>query len=118
MPECYPAYVLVDDVSCHVVGFSFIRPLPPLPTFQKTAVIDYFTAAEHTGKGLGPLCLQRLEQDAKKAGISHIIADVSSENHGSLSFHKKHGFRQCGIMENIGNKLGRNFSVIRMQKDI
>ena len=64
------------------------------------------------------MCLDKLEKEAAKQGISNLIADISSENYGSINFHKKHEFSVVGELNEIGRKLDRNFSIVLMQKKI
>ncbi len=51
-------------------------------------------------------------------GIRHLIAEVSSENEGSLTFHQKHGFTVVGELKEIGYKLDRTFGVVLLQKTL
>jgi L-amino acid N-acyltransferase YncA len=39
-------------------------------------------------------------------------------NAASLSFHKKHGFTECGRFRGIGKKKGQSFDVVYMQRAI
>jgi len=49
-------------------------------------------------------------------GITTILASISSLNEGSLAFHQKNGFRECGRFRDIGVKKGRSFDGIWMQR--
>ena len=49
-------------------------------------------------------------------GIKNIVAEVSSENEQSIEFHKKHGVVVAGELIDIGEKFGRSFGVVYMQK--
>lgn len=111
----YPAYV-VEDEGYGVIGFSFLRPYSSHATFAGTVRMTTFIAAEHTGKGLGSAILARIESEARDQGISHILAHVSSLNAGSLAFHQRHGFIQCGCFHNIGRKHGQVFDVVWFEK--
>lgn len=77
-----------------------------------------FIARDHVGKGIGKQCLDQLEADARQMGIENIIAEISSENRGSLKFHASNGFAFCGELKNIGYKLNRSFGVVYMQKTL
>lgn len=88
------------------------------PHSGKRATVTYFIAPSHLGRGIGRMCLGRLEEDAVKQGIRHIIAEISSENEQSMSFHASQGFIHAGRLKNIGFKLGRTFDIIYMQKEI
>ena len=116
--EGYPSYALKNmDNNC-IIGFCQLSPYNPFPTFESTAYITYFIANEYTGKGLGEKCLLKLEQYASKMGITNLVAEISSENHGSIAFHEKHGFYIAGELKNIGVKFNRKFGVVYMQKNI
>jgi L-amino acid N-acyltransferase YncA len=48
--------------------------------------------------------------------ISSILASISSRNEGSIAFHGRLGFRECGRFEAIGRKWGKDFDVVWMQR--
>ena len=116
--KSYPSFVLIDALSGAVVGFCRLRGWHPSATFRRTACIGYFLAPSHVSRGLGSLCLDRLIREAEGMGIRRLIAEVSEENERSLRFHEKHGFRRVALLENIGFKLGREFGIVLMQRDI
>jgi L-amino acid N-acyltransferase YncA len=113
----YPA-VAAEDGQGRLIGFGFLRPYSPHATFARTAMITYFIASEHTGRGLGTVLLQELEGKARERGITHLLAHVSSRNTGSLMFHRNHRFRQCGCFHEIGCKHGQAFDVVWFEKGI
>lgn len=118
MTRGYPAYAMKKRDTGAVAGFCFLRPYHPFPTFRATAEITYFIAKEEVGKGIGAAALELLEGGAKKMGIRVILADISSLNQESISFHRKHGFSECGRFRRVGRKHGRDFDVVWMQKEI
>jgi len=115
--KTHPGYVIQDE-GMKTIGFCMLKPYVAISTFSEAATITYFIHPEYTGKGIGALALQRLESDARRMGIRIILANISSENDNSLSFHRKHGFRECGRFEDIGKKFGRHFSIVWMSKEI
>lgn len=114
----YPAYTIIDPEAEEVAGFCSLSSYNPFSTFKETAAISYFISPDYVGRNIGRACLQKLESEAKEIGIKHIIAEISSENQQSLKFHAKYGFEFCGRLKNVGAKLGRQFDVIYMQKDL
>ncbi len=110
----YPSGVIMcgEDVA----GFAFLRPYSPLSVFRKTAEITCFLAVGHTGKGAGALALSFLEGEAALRGITRILAGISGFNDGSMRFHGRHGFVECGRFRGIGLKFGREFDVVWMEK--
>ena len=117
MTQGYPS-VVVEDNSGAVVGFAFLRPYHLASTFRRTAMITYFIMPEHTGKGLGTRILERFVQEARAMAIETILANASSRNEGSLRFHRRNGFRECGRFRRVGTKFGEDFDVVWMQLDL
>lgn len=112
----YPAFTIFSDDE--IVGFCFLRPYMPHTTFNETAEITYFIKDQFTGKGLGKLALEKLEEGAKASGIKYILASISSENLYSISFHMKNGFQECGRFGKIITKNGKQFDIVWMQKNL
>ncbi|MGM9591599.1 MAG: GNAT family N-acetyltransferase [Oscillospiraceae bacterium] len=112
----YPAYAVLDEEK--VIGFCQLSPHSPFSSFSKTADCTYFLSPEYTGRGIGGQCLSRLIAEGRNMGIRHFVASISSENTASLRFHESQGFRRVGELSDIGEKLGRSFGVVLMQKDI
>jgi L-amino acid N-acyltransferase YncA len=111
----YPA-VAVKDPAGSLVGFGMLRPHNPMPAFRHTAEITYFIRPELTGKGLGSKILSSLETAGKSQGITTILASISSLNEGSIRFHARHGFSECGRFVKVGMKNGVVFDIVWMQK--
>ncbi|WP_269545256.1 GNAT family N-acetyltransferase [Desulforegula conservatrix] len=90
-----------------LLGFGMLRTFNPMPAFSHTAEITYFINSDHTGKGLGKKLLDFIEKEGRKKGITTILANISSLNTGSISFHKNNGFIECGIFKKVGKKMVR-----------
>ena len=101
-----------------VAGFGLLRAHNPMPVFFPTAEITYFIRPELTGNGLGSKILARLEEEGKKRGITTILASISSLNEGSIRFHARRGFSECGRFAGVGVKQGVIFDTVWMQKFI
>jgi L-amino acid N-acyltransferase YncA len=115
--KTYPSFVIKSGDGV-VIGFCLLRPYNPFAAFKETAEVSYFIKHEFVGRGIGKSALMKLEDEAKKLGIKHLLADISSENNESIKFHKRNGFNQCGKFDNIGKKFGKTFSVVWMEKEI
>lgn len=112
--KAYPAFII--KTKDKVVGFCFLRAYNPLPSFKETAEISYFIDKDFTGKGIGKKALEKLEIEARQKGIKTILANIASENHQSLLFHAKNGFKECGRLQGIIKKQDKQFDIVWMQK--
>ncbi|MDD1703455.1 MAG: N-acetyltransferase family protein [Methanoregula sp.] len=101
-----------------IAGFGLLKPFFPFPAFKKTGMLTYFIAPEYTGKGYGTQIFDRMVEDARKTGITVLLANISSKNAGSIRFHEKHGFVRAGTLAGVGEKFGETFDVVWMQRRI
>lgn len=115
MYQGYPTGTVKNNDG-KIIGFGFLRPHNPMPAFAITAEVTYFISNEYTGKGIGNALLKYFEEEGKKQGIKNILASISSLNTGSIDFHKKNGFNECGRFLSVGKKNNRVFDLVWMQK--
>lgn len=118
MSRGYPAFAVREKKEGSVIGFCFLHAYHPFPTFKATAEITYFIAPAATGKGIGSDALALLEEGARTMGVRRLLASISSLNKGSIAFHARHGFAECGRFRRIGRKHGREFDMVWMQKEL
>lgn len=111
----YPALAAIAADGA-VAGFALLRPIHPAPTLRRAAEVTYFLHPDHTGRGAGTAILARFEAEARALGADSLLAKVSSLNPGSLRFHRRHGFRECGRFRAVGRKHGREFDLVWLQK--
>ena len=115
MCQGYPTAVARDQMN-QIIGFGMLRPYSPFLTFSQTAEITYFLKPGFTGKGIGRTILEYLIAKWREKGISSVLASVSSLNKGSINFHLKNGFSECGRFRDIGRKRGKTFDVVYFQR--
>jgi len=110
------AFYVAETPGKEVVGFALLRHHQIAEAFKKAGEITYFILPEHERRGLGARFMEIVSEDARAAGVETLLANISSLNEVSLNFHLKHGFKECGRFVRIGQKFGRDFDVIWMQK--
>lgn len=115
MCQGYPSATARTD-SGEVVGFGMLRPYSPISSFSGTAEITYFIKPGHTGRGIGVEILDHLIEGARARGITTLLASISSLNDGSIRFHARNGFVECGRLAGIGCKNGKTFAVVYYQR--
>ncbi|MEN6616756.1 MAG: N-acetyltransferase family protein [Syntrophorhabdus sp.] len=115
MSKGYPTVAARDEENV-LVGFGCLRPYNPMPAFLMTAEITYFIKPGFTRMGIGKVILDNILDRAKKMGLHTILANVSSRNPESISFHLKNGFSQCAHFKEVGQKKDQSFDVIYFQK--
>lgn len=112
-----PRLPFLVAASCgRAIGFGYLSPFHPAPTMRHTANLTYFLDPAWTGRGLGTTILERLLAEGRAAGIRTFLAHISSHNEGSIRFHLRHGFAECGRFHRVGRKHGREFDMIWMER--
>jgi L-amino acid N-acyltransferase YncA len=109
-------FYVAESPDKEVIGFALLRHHQIAEAFKKAGEITYFILPEHERRGLGARLMETIIFDARTAGVETLLANISSLNEVSLNFHLKHGFKECGRFERIGQKFGKDFDVIWMQK--
>jgi phosphinothricin acetyltransferase len=115
--EDYPAYAVRDE-DAGLVGFGILRAWHPLSTFDRCAEIGYFLHPDHCGRGIGSRLLTRLLREGRDRGIATVLASIAAGNQGSIRFHQRHGFTECGRFRRVGSKHGEVFDVVWMQRSL
>jgi L-amino acid N-acyltransferase YncA len=112
-----PTYpFVVVEIEGVVVGFAYLSPFHSASTIRRTAILTYFLHPEQTGRGIGTEVLEHLLQAGNSLGLTNFLAHVSSLNPGSVRFHLKHGFTECGRFLDVGEKDGHLFDMVWLQK--
>jgi phosphinothricin acetyltransferase len=110
------AFYVAETPDKEVTGFALLRHHQVAEAFKRAGEITYFILPQHGRRGLGAKFMDTIIADARAAGVETLLANISSLNEVSLNFHLKHGFKECGRFLRIGQKFGRDFDVIWMQK--
>ena len=70
----------------------------------------------HVGRGLGTVLYQALLDELAEAGAHRAYAVVTIPNEASVRLHHKLGFRDVGVEDECGWKLGRYWSTLTLEK--
>jgi len=110
----YPFYEVRSENE--TVGFCYMRPFHPADTMSNAVVLTYFIAPSHTAKGIGQQLLERLLKDGLAMGKTNFLVSISSDNEGSINFHRKNAFAECGRFKSVAKKFGKTFDMVWMQR--
>jgi phosphinothricin acetyltransferase len=112
----YPSFVIREDGA--FVGFCYVTRFKKRQAYDRTAEISIYLRPEGTGRGIGAVALERLEEAARLAGIRVLIGTLCGENRASIRLMEKAGYRRCAHLKNVGEKFGRILDVVMYEKEL
>jgi L-amino acid N-acyltransferase YncA len=112
----YPSFVIKDNGG--IIGYCFLTRFKKRQAYDRSAELSIYLRPEYTGKGIGPVALDRLEAAAGKAGIHVLVGTLCAENLPSIRLLEKSGYAKCAHLKNIGEKFGKVLDVVMYQKEL
>ncbi|MDF1537638.1 MAG: GNAT family N-acetyltransferase [Candidatus Thorarchaeota archaeon] len=103
-------WVYVVEVEDEIVGYARLEfiwlnvPYLALITLEE----------EHRGKGIGTAMIERISQDLVTQGKTSLYTSSEVMEPKPQMFHRKCGFRECGIIAGMNDGIGEIFFVKKL----
>ena len=108
---------LVADVEGRVVGYAYAGPYRPRSAYRFTLEDSIYLERAATGRGIGRQLLDALIEGTTALGYRQMLAVIGdSGNRASIALHARAGFREVGVMRDVGFKFGGWLDVVIMQR--
>ena len=108
--------VLVADVDGEVVGAAYSSWYRPKVAYERSVETSVVLDGEWVGRGLGRRIYGALMDELAAAGTHRAYAVVALPNDASVALHHRLGFRDVGVEDECGWKLGRYWSTLTLEK--
>lgn len=105
----YQCFVAVADGQ--VIGWASSGRFRDRAAYDTTVESSVYLAPDHTGQGLGRLLYETLFDALAGADIHRVYGGVTQPNPASNRLHEAMGFRQAGLLPQVGRKFGRFWDV-------
>ncbi|SEC99466.1 phosphinothricin acetyltransferase [Nocardioides exalbidus] len=102
-----PDHFLVAEHDGEVAGYSTSSSYRPKPAYVHTRETTVYVAPGHQGLGTGRRMYEALLALLRADGVHVVVAGVALPNPGSQGLHEACGFRQVGVMREVGRKFDR-----------
>jgi len=110
---------LVAEADGEVVGFTYAGPFRFRSAYRYTIEDSIYVAPSVTRRGVGVTLLGGLVERCTALGYRQMIGVIGdSANQGSISLHRRLGFRQEGVLRGVGLKFGRWVDVVIMHRSL
>lgn len=108
---------LVAEMEGEIVGYSYATRYRPRPAYRHTIEDSVYIADGLSGKGIGTALLGKLIARCEAGAWRQMIAVIGdSANSGSISLHRRLGFRTMCTLPAVGFKFGRWVDSVIMQR--
>jgi phosphinothricin acetyltransferase len=112
-------YLVAEDATGQVVGYSHASTYRPRPGYRFTVENSVYVAPERQGNGIGRALLLPLIERCEHAGYRLMVAVIGdSVNQASIRLHAGCGFRHAGLLPAIGWKRGRWLDSVLMVRPL
>ncbi|MQB42637.1 GNAT family N-acetyltransferase [Rhizobium sp. ICMP 5592] len=102
----YPVLVATDDGE-DVVGYASFGDWRAFDGYRHTVEHSVYVRNDQRRNGVGEALMIGLISRAKAIGKHAMVAGIEAGNTGSIRLHEKLGFRQVGLLPEVGTKFGR-----------
>lgn len=110
---------LIAEIEGRVVGYSYAASYRARPAYQYTIEDSVYVEQGSLGQGIGKRLLSALIERCDLLRPGQMVAVIGdSENIGSITLHRRLGFRMVGTLEAVGFKFGRWVDTVLMQRAI
>jgi phosphinothricin acetyltransferase len=109
---------LVGESEGKIVGYAYYGSFRPRAAYNHTVEITVYLEQVSIGKGFGQALYRELIESAANRGFRELIGVIALPDRGSIALHRKMGFREIGVLEQVGHKFGQYIDVALWQKSI
>jgi phosphinothricin acetyltransferase len=108
--------ILVAEMKSKIIAWAALSKWSDRCSYSDTAEISLYVKNEFQQQGIGTQLLKCILEEGRKTGLHTIIARITEGNQDSIRLHEIFGFKQIGVMKEVGWKFGRRLDVFLLQK--
>jgi L-amino acid N-acyltransferase YncA len=107
--------ILVAEHDGTVAGFGSYGTFRERAAYRPTVEHSVYVREDLIGNGIGAKLLTALIELARKNNFHVMIGGIDASNTGSIEFHKKFGFTECGHIREVAYKFDRWLDLVFVQ---
>ncbi|CAG9178786.1 GNAT family N-acetyltransferase [Cupriavidus pinatubonensis] len=114
----YPVLVAVDG-DAGVVGYASFGDWRAFDGYRHTVEHSVYVRSDQRRKGIAEALMVALIDRARELGKHVMVAAIEAQNASSIRLHEKLGFRQVGLLPEVGTKFGKwlDLAFLQIQLD-
>ena len=91
-----------------VVGYAGSMRYRAKAAYDTTVETTVYLEPTETGRGIGGRLYTALFDALSSTDVHRALAGITLPNEASLALHRRFGFQSCGVLHEVGYKLGRH----------
>lgn len=99
--------LLVGVEGERVLGYAYAGPFRARPAYDGTRETTIYLHQDGRGRGLGTALYGELLARLDRDGIHRCLAVIALPNPGSIALHRRFGYTQAGVLDEVGRKFDR-----------
>ena len=109
----YPVIVAADGAG--VIGAAWSGPWRDKPAYRSSVETTIVLIPGSEGSGLGTTLYRSLLADVASRSFHRAYAIIALPNDASIALHRKFGFVEVGVLDEVGHKVGEFHSTMLME---
>lgn len=110
---------LVACTKNEIIGYAYTGSYRPRPAYRFSIEDSIYVKPDYRSLGIASDLLKALIEDCEDKPFRQMIAIIGdSANIASINLHRKHGFREVGVLKDIGYKFDQWVDTVIMQKSL
>jgi phosphinothricin acetyltransferase len=110
---------IAAEFDNELAGYAYASRFRPRPAYRHTVEDSVYLGTDFVGRGFGRLLLAELIERCTALGYRQMVAVIGdSGNDASINMHLNSGFREAGLLQSTGFKLGRWVDTVLMQRGL
>ena len=102
--------------SGRILGYATSSPFRPKAAYATSVETSVYLAPDVGGRGIGTLLYKQLFEVLADEDVHRAYAGVTLPNQASIRLHRRFGFQQIGVYEEVGRKFGTYHDVAWYEK--
>lgn len=111
-----PMYTLF--IGNEIVGYCSLSDFYGRDGYQNTAEVSLYLREKTQGQGLGYQALLFLEKEARKIGITTLLAFIFTSNQKSIHLFEKNGYKTYGQLPQVAQMNNKNYDLAILGKKL
>lgn len=108
--------LFVAEVDGAIAGYASLSSYRPKEAYRSTVELSVYVHHDMRGRGVATSLMDELLAHAQAHEEIHLVVSIiTSQNKASVHLHDKYGFQPCGVVHEVGFKLGEYHDILMFE---